>query len=105
MKNRVKIILYSLGLVCLFTTIADMVLWFKACAQYEGFEETKQAYLSYFPLSLRGDYTLTLINCGMLAVSVLVFANSIRIGFLKTVSFVLTILSGILFYWQLFSLM
>lgn len=105
MKNTVKIILYGLGLVCLFTTIADMILWFKTCAQYEGFEEIKQAYLSYFPVSLRGDYTLTLINCGMLAVSVLVFVNSIRIGFLKTISFVLTILSGILFYWQLFSLM
>ena len=105
MKNTVKIILYSLALLCLFTTIADMVLWFKVCAQYDSFEETKQAYLSYFPVSLRGQYTLTLINCGMLAVSVLVFANSIRIRFLKTISFVLTILSGILFYWQLFSLM
>ncbi|QEE48714.1 hypothetical protein FUA48_03740 [Flavobacterium alkalisoli] len=105
MKNTVKIILYSLGLVCLLATMTNMILWFRACARYEDFETIKQAYRSHFPVSLRGQYTLTFINCGMLAVSVAVFANSISAGFLKTLSLVLVIVSGFLLFWQIFSLM
>lgn len=105
MNNTLKTILYTIALLCLFITVADKILWFHACAKYEGFEEIKQAYRSHFPISLRGQYTITLINCGMLAAATAVFVYSLNVNFLKKLSLVLTVFSGVLLWWHMFSMM
>lgn len=94
MNNTIKNILYGIAIFLLLITIADMVLWFIDCARYEGFEAIKQAYHSRFPQFLRGHYTLTLI-----------FIFCVQMNFLKKLSLGLAIFSGLLLYWNVFSLM
>ena len=35
MNNTIKNILYTVAIVLLLIAVADMILWFRACAQYE----------------------------------------------------------------------
>jgi hypothetical protein len=105
MNNTIKNILYGIAIFLLLITIADMVLWFIDCARYEGFEAIKQAYHSRFPQFLRGHYTLTLINILCLSVATLIFIFCVQMNFLKKLSLGLAIFSGLLLYWNVFSLM
>jgi hypothetical protein len=105
MNNIIKNILYAIALLLLCIAIADMILWFRACAQYEGFEQIKQAYRSHFPESLKGHYTITFITTGMLIISTGIFAFATGLDFKRKLSLGLTIFSGVLLWWHIFSLM
>lgn len=105
MNTTIKTILYTIAIVLLLIAVADMILWFRACAQYEEFEQIRQAYLSNYPESLRGRLTTTLITTGMLAVSTGIFAFAMGLDFKRKLSLGLTIFSGILLAWHLFSMM
>ena len=105
MNNIIKTVLYTVAILLLSTAIADMVLWFIACGQYDEFEQTRQAYLSNYPESLRGRLTTTVITTGMLGVSTGIFAYCFTRNVLTKLSLGLTIFSGILLAWHLFSMM
>jgi hypothetical protein len=99
--------LFAAALLLLLTAIADMVLWFYVCAD-EGlitFEQRKEKYLSYFPLSLQSAQLLTLITMALLTAAALMFYKTSSVKPLRIVSAVLGFLSALLFMWQVFSLM
>ena len=105
MSTTLKNICYGIAVLLLFIAITHMVLWFIDCAGHEGFEATKAAYHSRFPQFLRGHYTLTLINVLCLSIATLIFIFCVQMKFLRKLSLGLAIFSGLLLYWNIFSLM
>jgi hypothetical protein len=104
-----KGILFFIGLVCLLLAIANIVVWIVISAQSEkSFEAVVAEYVGLFPALLANPITLTFLNILLLSIAILCFvyskARSNQALFKKT-CVVLIIFSGILAFWNLFSLM
>lgn len=101
--------LFIIALVLLLPVLANMGLWFYVCADESlvTFEETRDAYLSYFPASFQKPRILTLLNVLFLGIAGGIFLRlslSAARG-LKITCLILTIFCGVLFAWNVFSLM
>lgn len=103
------IVLFIIALILLLPVLVNMGLWFYVCADESlvTFEETRDAYLSYFPASFQKPRTLTLLNVLFLGIAGSIF---LRLSLwaaraLKTICLILTIFCGVLFAWNVFSLM
>lgn len=105
MKKQILILLFGLGTLLLASASFLMYLWFRACAQYDSFEETKQAYLDNFPASLQDATITTGITILLLSGSLVCFIKAISANFLKPAAVVLVVISGLLLSWNIFSLM
>ena len=106
-----KELMFSLiGYVCLLLVCLNMGLWIylATSSDHLTFEELKQTYFSYFPTALANAFLLTVIDIGLLAITIffLNMANSPFISSgLKITNKILIVLAGVLLIWQLFSLM
>src|SRR5687768_1225113 len=104
----IRKILFFIGLACLLLAIADLVLWIVIATPEKSFEEAVNEYISLFPNFIRNPITLTLLNILLLLMAIGCFIFSIQKNsrsFFKRLCYVLIILSGVLAYWNLFSLM
>ena len=98
-----------MGLGCLLLAIADIVTWIIVSAQAEkSFETVVAEYVGLFPRALANPIKLTLLNIFLLLIAISCFiyskSNSNNSLF-KKACLVLSIFSGILAGWNLFTLM
>ena len=105
MNKTIKAILYCLAVLLLLIAIADKYLWISITAEYETFDEMKHAYLQMFPPSIRDAGLITVIEVLLLLCSIFIFIQAVLRDYLKILSIILLSLSGLLFVWNLFSLM
>jgi hypothetical protein len=103
-----KRIIFFAGLFFLFLVIADMVLWIVISSREKSFNDSVRRYLSLFPTFLANSLTLTLLNIFFAGLAILCFMmikkNSSNSVFVKICNG-LIILTGLLAFWNLFSLM
>lgn len=105
MKSKYKSFIYSIAVSLLAISVLNKIYWIYICGQYTEFEETKTAYLSLFPEFLQNAFFLTVIEITALSAAIILFLESIMTGYLKKTSQILMILSAILCWWNIFSLM
>jgi len=102
-------ILFFIGLICLLMAIADMVTWIIISSQSEkSFEAVVAEYISLFPTPLADPVKLTFLNILLLLIAVICFIYSKEKSnnvFYKKFCLVLIVFSGVLAFWNLFSLM
>lgn len=107
--GRKGLILAIIGILLLAVGIIDLILWFVAAANdKKSFEETLTDYLSNFPVGLRNPINLTLINVVLFGLSIIFFVFAIKYTnreFYRRFLYALIVLSGLLAFWNLFSLM
>ena len=100
---------FVVGFVLLMAVVLNLVLWIAVSSSgTHSFEESVKEYISFFPSLLANPGRLTLINILLLLISIVCFVISARRSnnsFFKTLCYVLIVLSGILAFWNLFSLM
>lgn len=101
MKHAKFLIATLLLLLC----ITDMVWWFTITDQDISFEAMKTEYLSIFPAFLQHAGLLTWILIVVLVSAAVLFMQSRREKGLKFAANGGMILSFVLAFWQLFSLM
>lgn len=102
---KYKSFVYSIAVSLLAMSVLNKIYWIYMYRQYVDFEETKTAYLNLFPDFLQDAFILTVIEITALAAAIILFLESIMTGYLKKTSQILVILSVILCWWNLFSLM
>lgn len=101
MKNYKFLIAVVLLLLC----ITDMVWWFTITDREISYEAMQATYLSVFPPFLQSTTLLTLLLIALLVVAAVFFLQSRKEKRLKLASNSGMILSFVLAFWQLFSLM
>ncbi|RDI08496.1 hypothetical protein DEU42_11027 [Flavobacterium sp. AG291] len=89
----------------LAVVIANLIHWFRITAQYDTFEEMVPAYLSVFPSWLQNARIITMIDIFLLGISGFIFAQAIKVNYLKVLSIIFAGLTSLLILWQVFSLM
>lgn len=83
-----------------------MTLWMIVAGDETiSFEQTKTQYNTMLPAILRNRFALEFFNISILLIAAFLFYKCIKANFLKIISWVLLSLSGLLAYWNLFSLM
>lgn len=98
--------LFYIGLLLFFVAVADMTLWIVTTThKHATFEETVDDYLSYFPEMLQNATLLTMLNIMFLALAGGLFYKSMKSIKLRTAAKILAILSAVLLFWNVFSLM
>ncbi|MHA3789893.1 hypothetical protein ACX0HA_16925 [Flavobacterium hauense] len=105
MKTKYRFPIYCIAILLLAAVIADTSYWIYVTTLYDGFPETVTAYLSIFPEVLRNAFWLTVIEIYLLAITIFIFMQSIKVHYLKPLSIVLAALSCVLSAWKIFSLM
>lgn len=96
---------FLIATVLLLLCITNIVWWFTVTDQDISFEAMKVEYLSIFPSSLQHAGLLTLILIVCLVTAAILFMQSRKEKSLKLVANGGMILSFVLAFWQLFSLM
>lgn len=109
MNNIMKVknisVIFFIGVVMLTAVLADRVWWFLICSQYTTFEQSKTAYLNSFPNYLQDPYLLTVIDILLSALAAFLFSHCRKTKYRERTSRILMILSLILSFWSIFSLM
>lgn len=101
-----RILYFLTGLLLLSIAAYFMTLWIIVAGDETiSFEQTKQQYHAMLPAFLRGRFTLELFNISLLTIASYLFYKCIKANFLKKISWVVFVLSLLLAYWNLFSLM
>ena len=100
---------FFIGFVFLLAVIVNIVLWIAISASgMNSFEDSVKEYMSFYPSFLAEPVRLTVINILLLLISIACFIMSSKgstSSFFKTLCYVLIVLSSILAFWNLFSLM
>lgn len=100
---------FFIGFVLLLAVIVNIVLWIAITASgTNSFEDSVKEYMSFYPSFLAEPVRLTIINILLLLISIACFIRSSKgstSSFFKTLCNVLIVLSSILAFWNLFSLM
>jgi len=108
-QMMIKKLLFIIGLIILIFVIIDLVVWIKIATQEEkSFDEVVNEYMSLYPKFIVDSITLTLLHILLLLIAIGCFIFAIQknsSSFFKKLCYVLIILSGILAFWNLFSLM
>lgn len=105
MNTKYKGVIYGIALLFLTLTIADTYLWISITHKHETFEQSKEAYLSHFPLAIRNAQLLTVFSILLSGVSAAIFIKAIEAKYLKLTSIFLGGIACLLTAWHLFSLM
>jgi len=97
------------GLVFLLIGIADNVLWIIISApEAISFDASVKEYISLYPKFLASPIKLTFLNIILFLIAIGCFilsANKSNRAYFRRTCYVLIVLSGILAFWNLFSLM
>lgn len=96
---------FLIATVLLLLCVTDMVWWFTITDKDISFEAMKVEYLSIFPAFLQHAGLLTLVLIVFLVTAAMLFMQSRKEKSLKFVANGGMILSFVLAFWQLFSLM
>lgn len=105
MKMKNTVVIFFLGVVILTAVLADRAWWFLICSQYTTFKQSKSAYLTSFPNYLQDPYLLTVISIFLSAVTAFLFSQCRKAKYRERTSKILMILSLVLCFWSIFSLM
>jgi len=105
MKTKYRLQIYCIGVLLLSVVIADTAYWIYITTQYDNFFDMRSAYLSIFPEGLQNPFWLTVLDIWLLGVSMFIFMQAVMANYLKYLSVVLTVLSGLLCAWRIFTLM
>ncbi|GGB78364.1 hypothetical protein GCM10007424_18100 [Flavobacterium suaedae] len=106
MDNKNTSTLFYIGLLPFVIAVANMTLWIvTTTSEHATFEETVNDYLSYFPEMLQNATLLTLLNVMFLALAGGLFYKSMKSITLRTPAKILAIVSAVLLFWNVFSLM
>ncbi len=101
-----RIIFFLTALILLSIVVYFMTLWLIIAGDETiSFEQTKADYDELLPAFLRRGILLEVFNISVLAIAAFLFYKCIKANFIKIISWVLLSLSGLLAYWNLFSLM
>jgi uncharacterized membrane protein len=104
----IKRFAFITGLLFLLIAITNFVVWFIIATSAKSFDEAVNDYINLYPKFIENPITLTLLNILLLAMAIGCFIFSIQknsSSFFKRLCYGLIILSGILAFWNLFSLM
>ena len=82
----------------------DTIWWLQGWSSSRSFEENKALYLARFPDFLQNAKLITLINIILLGISLFAFFKTQNANYLRTISFILLTISGLLFLLYVFSL-
>lgn len=83
-----------------------MYLWLKISSDNsKPFEQIIKEYANAYPQFMRGRFDKTILNMILLSISSILFLKTKSANSLKTVSQILFIISCILNFWMLFSMM
>ncbi len=101
-----RIMFFLTGIIFLSVAAYYMTLWMiVAWDDNKPFEQMKVEYNAMLPPVLRSGFVLEMFNISLLLIAAFLFYKCIKANFLKIISWVLLSLSGLLAYWNLFSLM
>lgn len=99
-------IYFIIALVLLLFVIGDLVLWIQVSSDMsKSFEEAVIVYKSYFPDFLDSRYGITLLNMAFLAIAIFLFLVAKSDQRLTTICKVCIVLSSLLQFWQIWTLM
>ena len=107
MKSRILFTL--LGVALLLLVMYDMVLWIRVYIQEQkNFTEAVKEYVAIFPGFIHNALQITIINLIAAGLSIFFFImakKDSKMGLYKKSIYVLVTISGVLGFWNLFSLM
>jgi hypothetical protein len=95
------------GLIIFFIPITLFLLWIHACNQTSGYPENVDVYQGYFPVFLRGRFTITILSIVLCLIAVSLNTRNLHTShtFLRAVSWFVIIAGGLLGFLNLFSMM
>ena len=103
------IMLFTIGLLCLMLATANILIWIIISTQQDiNFDGAVSKYVNLFPELIAKPIILTFLNILLLSIAIICFVYfkmKSNNAFFKKVCITLIILSGILAFWNLFSLM
>ncbi len=101
-----RILYFLTGLLLLSIAAYFMTLWIIVAGDETiSFEQTKAEYYELLPTFLRKRVLFGFFKISLLSIAAFLFYKCIKANFLKKISWVVFVLSLLLAYWNLFSLM